>query len=949
MTLNEIKKDTLPFVGLAPYGTENSNHFYGRERAVEDILSILQKNKFVCLTGSSGSGKTSLIFAGLIPRLLNGFNGVAGTQWSVCSFRPSDSPLENFAQALSFDKVLTPKGKSDTNDYLSYLEKIKDLGTDSLRSIYKESEIFGKRNLLIVIDQIEDIFHISKKLNYTTSTDDDLLFDIVNKTVRFKDVSIYFVLITKTSHLTNLSQYSGLQDLISNNQYAIQSISFNGLNKIIHEGFKDIKLLFSADVVDLLYEELKEDNSLLPNFQFLLFKLYHLHSGNIDKRLLQKNDLKNFKNLKTFINNQFTAFYKGLNEDQKSQLQLIFSSFYNPSNFSSKSYINTVGQVKMSAGLSDEDFYRWTRLLNSSFQLLLQVVPSLSTQTKTDLSFNKWSNSDLIHLNYPIYFNPEYFEEWMRNESISHWRFKEYAQILKAYEKKERGLLMSPQLEIAVEWLNDDLVNNNWATKYNLPFNEVQNFISLSENSKQEQIKQAEFKREKESQKERFQKRLYLIFTLISISLMLFAAYKWQDADAARKQESKEKKVAQKLMKENQIISELIKIKSKAPSMLLKLQRVGEKGDKDLILQHVQELIKTEVLFDSLNNVFSTSYVTDDWMHELNVTALSLLEDKLDYTETSMLIGDLKTYPVLDFSIYNNKKVAFVGHRNKLSIVNLDNKRSRTSIFHQGLFKGRAKRILFIEDDELLILTSRNELIQLTISTKTVKTIHKASMDSPIIDFIYNPVDQLIVIVNEKQLIFRQGNGQKKIIDELGDHYTASFYNNELYLATNRGVFLVDIDGTINKFEIIKDSNPSLKGLTAFHVKANYIFIGFEDGVVKMYQRDKNRLNLQHVFSLDEHLGSVTSVYYNSLEEVLYTSGVDDRIFRYNLRIEDDEIEEDFSELKGHKSTVWKIDGFKNIKGQQILITADQEGHLLSWYIDDIDMVKDLKALLYDN
>jgi len=47
-------------VGLNPYQEENSSIFYGREKEVENLLQIIQKNKLITLTGPSGSGKTSL-------------------------------------------------------------------------------------------------------------------------------------------------------------------------------------------------------------------------------------------------------------------------------------------------------------------------------------------------------------------------------------------------------------------------------------------------------------------------------------------------------------------------------------------------------------------------------------------------------------------------------------------------------------------------------------------------------------------------------------------------------------------------------------------------------------------------------------------------------------------------------------------------------------------------
>ena len=54
---------TNPFIGLRPYQAEHENDFFGREQEVENLLSVLQKNKIAVLTGDLGSGKTSLIQA----------------------------------------------------------------------------------------------------------------------------------------------------------------------------------------------------------------------------------------------------------------------------------------------------------------------------------------------------------------------------------------------------------------------------------------------------------------------------------------------------------------------------------------------------------------------------------------------------------------------------------------------------------------------------------------------------------------------------------------------------------------------------------------------------------------------------------------------------------------------------------------------------------------------
>ena len=75
--IRNIKNKTLtlanPFPGLRPFSVEESHLFFGREGQCETVLGYLARNRFAAVTGASGSGKSSLIYCGLIPALYGGF------------------------------------------------------------------------------------------------------------------------------------------------------------------------------------------------------------------------------------------------------------------------------------------------------------------------------------------------------------------------------------------------------------------------------------------------------------------------------------------------------------------------------------------------------------------------------------------------------------------------------------------------------------------------------------------------------------------------------------------------------------------------------------------------------------------------------------------------------------------------------------------------------------
>ena len=115
-----------PFPGTRPYSETETTNFYGRERETQDVLDILKRYKLVTICGENGSGKSSLIQAGIIPKLRKGFLGQTGKEWVICNFRPGVSPIENLSYALSDSGAMYLKGKSKTTDHQNYKSKIEE-------------------------------------------------------------------------------------------------------------------------------------------------------------------------------------------------------------------------------------------------------------------------------------------------------------------------------------------------------------------------------------------------------------------------------------------------------------------------------------------------------------------------------------------------------------------------------------------------------------------------------------------------------------------------------------------------------------------------------------------------------------------------------------------------------------------------------------------------------
>ena len=90
-----------PFPGLRPFSIEESHLFFGREGQSEEVLRHLSLHRFVAVIGASGSGKSSLIYCGLVPILHGGFIANAGSNWKIITSRPGNNPIENMAASIA--------------------------------------------------------------------------------------------------------------------------------------------------------------------------------------------------------------------------------------------------------------------------------------------------------------------------------------------------------------------------------------------------------------------------------------------------------------------------------------------------------------------------------------------------------------------------------------------------------------------------------------------------------------------------------------------------------------------------------------------------------------------------------------------------------------------------------------------------------------------------------
>lgn len=150
-----------PYRGLFAFREEDAEFFFGRDAFTEQLLSSVRRQPLVAVIGPSGSGKSSAVFAGLIPRLRAGETELAPLK-NIISFRPGNHPCRNLALQL-IPLLENNVGEIQQLLAVNQLSSVLRLGELSLKDVLvRIQEKNLDPRLLIAIDQFEELYSLCR-------------------------------------------------------------------------------------------------------------------------------------------------------------------------------------------------------------------------------------------------------------------------------------------------------------------------------------------------------------------------------------------------------------------------------------------------------------------------------------------------------------------------------------------------------------------------------------------------------------------------------------------------------------------------------------------------------------------------------------------------------------------------------------------------------------------
>ena len=226
------RSSSNPYPGLRPFEEQEEHLFFGREQQTDQMVDTLAAQRLLAVVGGSGSGKSSLVICGLQPALHRGLMAAAGSHWRIARFRPGLRPIAALAAALATaisddNAVTTPElplvDVVDTNLRLSRL---------GLVDVYGQMLHQDKLNLLVVVDQFEELFRYRMlresgppAIETEAMGEARALINLLLAATAQRQLPIFVVLTMRSDFLGDCAQFQSLPEAISKGLYLVPRLS----------------------------------------------------------------------------------------------------------------------------------------------------------------------------------------------------------------------------------------------------------------------------------------------------------------------------------------------------------------------------------------------------------------------------------------------------------------------------------------------------------------------------------------------------------------------------------------------------------------------------------------------------------------------------------------------------------------------------------------------------
>ncbi len=272
-----IQVGECPYIGLKTFQPEDAPLFFGRTAKIQELVDRLRTNfgttkeeRFLALIGASGSGKSSLALAGLLPAVQRG-ELPESSKWPLIRFRPGYRLWENLQLALANNKQIA--------SHLVALPALITRPEDEQRRLHLAVHLAlhdqpESHRVFVLIDQFEEIFTLCSDEAARSCLIDNLLY-----ATNVADGRTIVVLTMRADFYGQCANYPGLRVAIADHQSLIGPLTEEELCEVIQTPTQLAGGELESGLTELLLADMKGQAGALPFLEHALFKLWERRDG----------------------------------------------------------------------------------------------------------------------------------------------------------------------------------------------------------------------------------------------------------------------------------------------------------------------------------------------------------------------------------------------------------------------------------------------------------------------------------------------------------------------------------------------------------------------------------------------------------------------------------------------------------------------------------------------
>ncbi len=506
-----------PFPGLRPFGIEESHLFFGREGQSDEVLVKLSENRFVSILGSSGSGKSSLMYCGLIPTLYGGFMTEAGSHWKIVVTRPGGGPIDNLAEALLIqDKEYSNLSEEDKLIRKTIISTVLRSSSLGLVEVIRQLKSTDYQNILILVDQFEELFRYRRLEAATSDLDESSAFiNLLLEAVHQFDEPIYVSLTMRSDFIGECALYPDLTQMINDSHYLIPQMTRDQKRLAIEGPVAVGGGKIAPRLTQQLLNDVGDNPDQLPILQHALMRTWAFWTEN--RKPEESMDLRHYNAIGTLrealslhANEAFDSLSKREQEICETMFKALIERGSENQGIRRPTKLSTIAAI---AGVTEDDVTRVVERFREPGRSLLMPPYGVRLESETVIDI---SHESLMRIWVRL-------KRWLDEEAKAAEMYLKLSEAAERYQEGKAGLWQMPDLQLALNWREENRPTLVWGQRYNPAYERTMVFLETSEKAYITEQRNKELLQKRQVRRMRFTVLFLAAAMLISIFFVVYA------------------------------------------------------------------------------------------------------------------------------------------------------------------------------------------------------------------------------------------------------------------------------------------------------------------------------------------------------------------------------------------------------------------------------------------